>query len=285
MTITRTQPKTAGIDDDHAALHAAAHNGAALCTIVGIEGSFSRRLGAQLAVLPDGDVVGSLADGCLEQQLARDVATLRHPAVERYGHGSPKIDFRLPCGGGLDILLDPEPDRAACRDAIDRLAARRPAHIALPAPSPLARRDYIPALAIRAFGEGPELAAFDRLARAMNIAVETRSPGELSLGQVSGLAPADRWTAIVLLFHDHEWELALLAEALESEAFFIGVQGGEKARMSRIADLLARGISEEAIARIRSPIGLLPACKSPATLALSALSEIVGEYERLRDAA
>ena len=40
--------------DDHAALRAAAAGGAGLCTVVGIDGSFSRRLGAQLAVHPDG---------------------------------------------------------------------------------------------------------------------------------------------------------------------------------------------------------------------------------------
>jgi len=43
-------------DDDRAALRAACEPGVGLCTIVGIEGSFSRRLGAQLAVGPDGTI-------------------------------------------------------------------------------------------------------------------------------------------------------------------------------------------------------------------------------------
>lgn len=271
-------------DEDYAALHAAAHEGAALCTIVGIEGSFSRRLGAQLAILPDGETIGSLADGCLERQLASDVGRLSLPKVQRYGRGSPKIDFRLPCGGGLDILLDPHPDISACREALAHLAHRRPAQLLLPSPSPLPLRQYIPKLAIRAFGEGPELAAFEKLAGTLEIAIETHSTRDLSLGRASGLPMADRWTAIVMLFHDHEWEQALLEEALASNAFFIGAQGGERAREARINALLARGMPEETIARIHSPIGLLPACKSPSTLALSALTQIVGEYERLRNA-
>ena len=65
-------------DEDHAALVAACEPGVGLCTIVGIEGSFSRRLGAQLAVLPDGTTVGSLSDGCLEAQLATDMLSLIH---------------------------------------------------------------------------------------------------------------------------------------------------------------------------------------------------------------
>ena len=283
MTTGTTLPRTR--DEDHAALFAACEPGVALCTIVGIDGSFSRRLGAQLAVRADGSTVGSLSDGCLERQLARDLRSLTNPEVRRYGAGSDTIDFRLPCGGGLDILLDPAPDRGVCRRAAGALANRLPARLGLPEPSPRPWRTYQPSLALRIFGEGPEIRALSGLARHTGIAVEAVATDALSLGRTSGLPPADAWTAVVLLFHDHEWELALLEEALAGEAFYIGAQGGENARIARTTGLLARGVPEEAIARIRSPIGLVPSCKSPDTLALSALAEIAAEYERLRDAA
>ncbi|MEC7533929.1 MAG: XdhC family protein, partial [Pseudomonadota bacterium] len=83
---------------DHAALSAACEPGVGLCTIVGIEDSFSRKLGAQLAILPDGSTVGSLSDGCLEAQLASDMRTVTAAQVRRYGAGAQAIDFRLPCG-------------------------------------------------------------------------------------------------------------------------------------------------------------------------------------------
>ena len=54
---------------DHAALIRAAQGNAALCTIVGIDGSFSRRVGTQLAVFSDGRV-GDMADRCLDDELA-----------------------------------------------------------------------------------------------------------------------------------------------------------------------------------------------------------------------
>ena len=81
-------------DEDHLALAAACAAGVGLCTIVGIEGAFSRRLGAQLAVLPSGETVGSLSDGCLERQLASDLASCEKPQVVRYGKGSGKIDVK-----------------------------------------------------------------------------------------------------------------------------------------------------------------------------------------------
>ncbi|MGC1270542.1 MAG: XdhC family protein, partial [Croceibacterium sp.] len=112
-------------NDDRAALRAACAPGVGLCTIVGIEGSFSRRIGAQLAVGPDGAITGSLADGCLEKQLAREVLEAKgpDPFLRRFGAGSPLIDFRLPCGSGIDILIEPEPDRDLCQAVVARLDA------------------------------------------------------------------------------------------------------------------------------------------------------------------
>ena len=271
--------------EDHEALAAACEVGVGLCTIVGIEGSFSRRIGAQLAVLADGSTVGSLADGCLEAQLASDIRNLTEAEVIRYGAGASTIDFRLPCGGGLDILLDPAPDRVACRRVIGELADRKPARLALPHSSILTERVYLPALRIAAFGEGPELGFLGDLAQAMGIDVEIYDKSRLSLGQQAADCPLDEWTAALFLFHDHEWEMPLIAQVLASEVFFVGAQGGENARISRALELAGQGLPEEQIARVRSPVGLIPTCKTPAALALSALAEVVAQYERLRDQA
>lgn len=257
-----------------------------MCTIVGIEGSFSRRLGAQLAVHSDGTVTGSLADGCLERELALEVAAGGAPRVIRYGAGSPKIDFRLPCGGGLDILIDPAPDRAACAAVLDRLAARDQAALSLPEPSLLPARRYVPALRLLLLGEGPELAAMAQIAAAAGIVAECHareggSPGseKLALGQRPDHLAADRWTAIVLLFHDHEWEEGLLDWALRTPAFFIGAQGGAPARAARASRLVALGFAPEQITRIASPIGTVGHSREPSALALSVLAGISGMYE------
>ncbi len=272
---------SAELAGDQAALRAACQTGVGLCTIVNIEGSFSRRLGAQLAVHPDARVTGSLADGCLEQELAREIAAGGGRRVIRYGAGSPKIDFRLPCGGGLDILIDPEPDREACREAVARLDARKEAHLAMPEPNLLAKRRYVPELRLVLFGEGPELAAMAQVARAAGIAVEThgRDDGSLSLGQVPDHLEADCWTAIVLLFHDHEWERAILRWALTTPAFMIGAQGGAPARAAREAELVSLGFAPQQIARVASPIGTIKHSREPLGLALSALADIAGAYE------
>lgn len=268
--------------DDRAALRAACAPGVGLCTIVGIEGSFSRRLGAQLAVHPDGTIVGSLADGCLERQLASEVASATGPTVKRFGAGSELIDFRLPCGSGLDVLIDPAPDRDECRAVAAMLDERQGASLRLPAGlSPMPVRRYIPALRLQLFGEGPELEALSALAATAGIEIAAHGKDALSLGRRPAGVAADPWTAVVLLFHDHEWEQAILEWALATPAFHIGAQGGAPARAARLERLAADGVPESQLARVHSPIGLIARSREPCVLALSVLAEIVGEYEAL----
>lgn len=266
--------------DDRAALRAACAPGVGLCTVVGIEGSFSRRVGAQLAVSSDGTIIGSLADGCLERQLASEIAAATGPVVKRFGSGSELIDFRLPCGSGLDVLIDPEPDRAACMAAAARLDAREPASLDLPS-AELPERRFIPALRLMPFGEGPELDALCALAAAAGVDVQPHGKDALSLGRQPAGLIADAWTAVVLLFHDHEWEQAILEWALATPAFHIGAQGGFEARRARLERLAEGGATTEQLGRIRSPVGAITHSREPGVLALSVLAEIVGEYEAL----
>lgn len=275
---------------DHDALLFAAAHGTALCTIARIEGSFSRRVGAQLAVGRDGATAGDMADNCLDAELASQAQIAfadGAPRVLRYGEGSPFIDFRLPCGSGLDILLDPAPDREALRQCAQRLAAREEATLALPLPTDapaglLTQRRYMPPLRLLVLGAGAECDAVVRLAEAQRIATELREPDTgLSLGKVPANFAADRWTAVLLLFHDHEWEHALLDWALGTPAFYIGAQGGAPARASRIERLRAAGHSEAELARVRSPVGLIPHARDASVLALSVLADVVGAYEML----
>jgi len=272
---------------DHDALEYAAENAAALCTLVGIDGSFSRRLGAQLAVGRDGTLAGDMADNCLNAELANQAELAVSdgtPRLLRYGKDSPFIDFQLPCGSGLDIVVDPSPDRSELQACVARLADREEASLPLPsAATRLTERRYIPALRLLVLGAGSECLALERLAQAQRVQVDRREAGQaLSLNLVPRDLEADRWTAILLLFHDHEWEHVLLDWALGTPAFYIGAQGGAPAREERMARLRSAGHGEEAIARIHSPIGLIPRARDAQVLALSVLADVVGEYEKLQ---
>jgi xanthine dehydrogenase accessory factor len=280
--------------DDLAALGSAARGNRVLCTLVGIEGSFSRRLGAQLAVDSSGRCEGVLADGCLEALIAAEAKAAREAGARRLlrvGAGTGTVDFRLPCGSRLEILVDPLVDADACRGALDRLARRETASLALPdmqGAVRLTRVRYIPPPRLVVLGAGPEVRALADLTRVYGLETAIHSPasredsaGGLALGRRPEGIAVDAFTAIVVLFHDHEWERDILPWALQSEAYYIGAQGGEQARRSRRALLEKIGLARPRIDELHSPVGLIPQAREPRVLALSILSEIVFEHHKL----
>ena len=287
-----TDAIAAGIYSDNAALRFAAAEQAALCTITHIDGSFSRRLGAQLAIGRDGAIVGSMADGCLEAALAHHAAEAvadGQPRFLHFGGAGDPMDLRLPCGSRIAVTVDPAPDDEGLTRAVRSLDARHMAAIDIPlAHGERMRRTYRPELRIIAIGTGPELAAFEHLAATHGaITVAQRPFGEgpgcgvgkgLSLGSAPDL-PLDRWSAVVVLFHDHEWERTLIPWAVDSDAFYIGAQGGAATREARLAHLAAPGLKGRAEGRLHGPVGLIRRARDPAVLALSVLAEIVAAYE------
>jgi xanthine dehydrogenase accessory factor len=87
----------------------------------------------------------------------------------------------------------------------------------------------------------------------------------------------DRWTAAILAFHDHEQELPVFSELLTSPCFFIGAIGSRNAHAARILALAEQGSSQDDIARIQSPAGLIPGLKSAPLVALSILSQVTAK--------
>lgn len=211
-----------------------AAEGMALALITGVEGPSYRPLGAAMAIAEAGETWGSLSSGCIERDVvihARQALADGQVRALRYGAGSPFRDLVLPCGGGLDVLILPAPDRTALAEAQAQLQARRPALLQL---GPLVL-DIQPQLRVLAFGKGPELRLFSALAGAAGYPVESFSPddetlagldrGQRMIGRAwpEGLR-ADARTAVALFFHDHDWEPALLQAALASPALYVGAQ-------------------------------------------------------------
>jgi xanthine dehydrogenase accessory factor len=91
----------------------------------------------------------------------------------------------------------------------------------------------------------------------------------------------DPWSAVVFLFHDHAREPLLIERALSQPAFFIGAIGSRRTYTARLDTLRGRSIRQEALERIVSPLGLIPSARDPATLALSALSQVVDAYRHV----
>lgn len=282
-----------------------------LAVITGVEGPSYRPVGAMMAVFGPDERVGSLSSGCIEADIALHAMRARNegrPLKLRYGIGSPFMDIRLPCGGGLDILLLPRPDAEVLERAVQMAAARRPAllridagtgAISLAEPGEAAATGWegdrfrvllLPEIFFYVFGKGPEAATFARLVQSAEYPNLLLSPDAETLascadfgcavrhlktaGFPSDLRP-DPWSAVVLFFHDHEWEPPILAGALGHPAFYIGAQGSRQAGERRDAALARLVPDPDSRARVLGPIGLVPSARDPRTLAISVMAEVL----------
>jgi xanthine dehydrogenase accessory factor len=283
----------------------------ALVAISAIDGGAPKELGAHLAVLADGRHVGHVSGGCVEPAIATEVLPFIAEGgdrIVRFGKGSPYMDIRFPCGGGVDLLVHVSPDAQLIDAALDALGRREAFAIAFRPEDSTARlihdngatgwregafvRRYLPRTRLGLAGRGPDLEVLARVALAAELEVAVATPDDASAAVVAALglpvtrltSPSqtldlaiDPWTATVLLFHEHEWEDAILTQAVAAPGFYIGAMGSVRTHRQRCERLIARGVPPEQVDRIRGPIGLIDRARDPGTLALSVLAEITAE--------
>ncbi len=85
----------------------------------------------------------------------------------------------------------------------------------------------------------------------------------------------DQRTVICVLTHDPKFDVPVLVEALASDAGFVGVMGSRRTHEDRLERLRAEGVTEEQLARLRSPVGLDLGGRTPEETAVSIAAEIV----------
>lgn len=286
-----------------------------LVTLYAVSGTSSRNPGAHLAVSEDGRYAGALSDGCVEGTIvAEALDVLAHGRVRelRLGQGSPYIDVRLPCGGSVDLLFNELPQGFA-RQIFARIDRREPFRIGLPRGTgePVLREgaarfglaltpdeaevSHVPPLRLLVLGHGPTVACLHDLAVAAGVETQVVTQDERlaailrsrnvepvvlkGLGSTPDLY-LDRWSAVTLFFHDHDWEPSLLVPILASDAFFVGAMGSRPTHAQRCARLAELGVPASRIERIVSPIGLIPSLRDPETLAVSTLAQVIDAYNR-----
>ena len=287
----------------------------ALVVVTGTLGGSVRRPGAMMAVSRSGTTAGYVSGGCIDSDVALHAIQCIETGASktiRYGTGSPFMDIQLPCGGGIDVTICPNPDLGTLKRMLETLHARsavgitidEQGHVELLDQVPSATGHtsgvfeavYTPRLQLRLAGRGADIIATSRLASGAGIRTLVQSPDQeildavaaypgartqhISIQSYAAIARDDRWTAFLLMFHDTDLETPLLCDALEGEAFFIGAVGSFNAQQRRQSALRERGLSEDAIARIHGPVGLVPAMRDASMLAISALSQVISEFEK-----
>jgi xanthine dehydrogenase accessory factor len=86
----------------------------------------------------------------------------------------------------------------------------------------------------------------------------------------------DARTAVVTLTHDPKLDDPALDRALKSPAFYIGALGSRRTHAARLRRLRELGHQDDALRRIRGPVGLNIEAVTAPEIALSIMAEIVG---------
>lgn len=85
----------------------------------------------------------------------------------------------------------------------------------------------------------------------------------------------DERTVICVLTHDPKFDVPVLERALTTRARYIGAMGSRRTHEDRLHRLREAGVSEAALARLSSPIGLDLGARTPEETAVAIAAEII----------
>lgn len=263
-----------------------------LIVIDAVSGASVRPVGTPMIVCETGVYAGYVSNGCVDADIASHaLAALKAGEVSRvtYGASSPYMDIKLPCGGGVSVVIIPQPRANIIEEICRRLEGRKTIGLSLERGLALGTAlHYAPPLRVLTAGRGENLLMFARGAQSLGIDCASYSPDEDDIDKIVtfggacerltfGAAPKweiDARTAILTLFHDHDYELPILRAALQSSAFYIGAMGSRRTHEKRLSALKETGLD---LTRLHGPIGLVPSMRDAGRLAISVLAEIIAK--------
>ena len=285
----------------------------AIATVVQTWGSSPRPVGSWLAIREDGQVVGSVSGGCVEDDLIRrvqtEILTRNTPELVIYGVSKEEAArFGLPCGGTLRLLVEPSPEQAVLEEILKGIEShqiilrRVDLHSGKSMLHPGSREDgfsfgdsemqtsYGPRWRMFVIGAGQLSLYVANFALASDfdvIVIDPREEYTEGLHQdgiqfIKGMPDdvmqelgIDSHTAIVALTHDPKIDDLALIDALQSNAFYVGALGSYTNTLKRKERLREFNISTEQLDRLHGPVGLEIGALTPPEIAVSVMAEVI----------
>ncbi|HQT81637.1 MAG: hypothetical protein B7Z60_04595 [Ferrovum sp. 37-45-19] len=283
-----------------------------LITLVKTVGSAPRSAGALLAVTDQGELVGSVSGGCVEDQLT-DYIKQYPPQLPQYmSYGvdqNQALRYLLPCGGSIEILIEPLGPHSLIEKLCVHIEKKNKVlrrlntntgevtlslidltpHPKVKVEAPLLEVTFGPRYRLLIIGANQIGLYLAQMAEALDFHITVCDPREeirrswpLQHLTVSQLMPddfikaqlPDMNTAIVALTHDLKQDDLALLEALTSPAFYVGAVGSRKTQEARKMRLESFALSTEQLAKLKGPIGLSIGSKTPPEIALAILAQI-----------
>ena len=233
---------------------------AALCTVTKSEGSTPRHVGSKMLVYPDGKFIGTVGGGDLENRVIKAaLQTLDDGKAQTlfYTMADPSRGDPGVCGGQVEVFVEP----------------------------------IFPPPTLVVIGAGHVGKAVAHLAKWLGFRVVVSddraefcnpesTPGAdeyypVEMGKLAESMTITKQTYLVITSRGSGVDVAGLPSLLESEAKYIGVIGSKRRWSVTAKALKEKGIKEELINKVRSPMGIELQAETPEEIAVSIMAEVL----------
>jgi xanthine dehydrogenase accessory factor len=233
---------------------------AALCTVVRSQGSTPRRATSKMLVYPDGSFLGTVGGGEMESRVLAEAMQSMQDGKARlveYNMSDPSQGDPGVCGGQMEIFVEPILPQPTLVLVGAGHVGKAVAHLA----GWLGFRVVVS-------DDRPEFCTPEAVPGA-----DAYYP--LPLAELTSHLAVDRWTYFVLTTRSVDIDVPGLPLLLASPAAYIGVIGSRRRWATTRQQLLAKGIPEADLERVRSPMGLDLHAETPEEIAVSIMAEII----------
>ena len=287
-----------------------------LVTVIETWGSSPRPSGSLMAMREDGQIIGSVSGGCIEDDLITRITQNDLPETPEfisYGEEESRR-FGLPCGGTMRLLQEPLKTADEIDNLLGKLANRQTIARVLDlntglANTRLAQQNEVltcddkqltsifgPQYRLLIIGAGQLSSLLAEIVLSMDFSITICDPRSEYYEQwkVDGTnlvttmpddtvinMQVDSLTAVVTLTHDPKLDDMALLEALKSPAFYIAALGSKLSNEKRRERLKLFDLNEQQISRLSGPAGISIGSKTPAEIAISIAAELVAVKNRV----
>jgi xanthine dehydrogenase accessory factor len=288
----------------------------ALATVVKTWGSAPRPRGSHMLVRADGRFAGSVSGGCVEGEvlaLAAEVIAGGQSARREYGVSEESAwEVGLPCGGSIEVLVQPVAPDGFAPELFDEVARGRDAGRGVRVATDLDRgtsalagddaaaafvNTYAPPRRLIVVGAVQIAQSLVGIARALDLRPVVIDPRErfLTAERFPETSLDDRWpdeaiadlrpdaaTAVITLSHDPKIDDPALIAALAHPTGYVAALGSQRSHAARLERLTAAGVSVADLDRIDAPAGIDIGALGAAEIALSVAAGMVAALGRQR---
>ena len=229
---------------------------AVLATVVETAGSAPGRPCDRMLVKSDNSIAGTIGGGAIEK-------TIIDEAMKLIAGTEPKLlqysleELGMSCGGNMSVFLEP------LQNAPD-LIIFGAGHIG----SALSRIGKMLDFAVTVVDNRPEFASKEKLPQADRVMALDYQRA------LQELVFTDK-TYLVILTHRHAHDFEILQYCVKQPFRYLGMIGSRNKVAKCLQQLRDKGIDEEAVRRINTPIGINIGANKPAEIALSIAAELV----------